>query len=77
MTNGKTLKKKYTEEQIANAVTNCVNTWDIDTLVMYTTEMLYKKYMDRSLPIADLIVAVNAPKHIDDLMKEFGNANDN
>jgi len=57
-------KQKYTEEQIADAVTNCVNSWDIDTLFMYAAEMLYKEYMDRSRPI----------EHIDDLMKEFGDA---
>ncbi len=54
--------KKYTEEQIANAVTNCVESWDMDTLLMYSTEMLHREYMDRSRPIS----------HIDDLIKEFG-----
>ena len=56
-------KEKYTEEQIADAVTNCIDSWYMDTLVMYATEMLYKEYMDRSRPI----------EHIDELMKEFGN----
>ena len=55
-------KEKYDSEDIANAVTRCVESWDMDTLVKYATEMLYKEYMDRSRPIA----------HIDDLMKEFG-----
>ena len=54
--------KKYTEEQIANAVTRCVESWDMDTLLMYSTEMLRREYMDRSRPIS----------HIDDLIKEFG-----
>ena len=54
--------KKYTEEQIANAVTRCVESWDMDTLLMYSTEMLHREYMDRSRPIS----------HIDDLIKEFG-----
>jgi hypothetical protein len=55
-------KEKYDSEDIANAVTRCVESWDMETLVKYATEMLYKEYMDRSRPIA----------HIDDLMKEFG-----
>lgn len=55
-------KEKYDSEDIAKAVTRCVKSWDMDTLVMYATEMLHKEYMDRSRPIA----------HIDDLMKEFG-----
>ena len=55
-------KEKYDSEDIANAVTRCVESWDMDTLVKYATEMLYKEYMDRSRPI----------EHIDDLMKEFG-----
>ena len=54
--------KKYTEEQIANAVTNCVESWDIDTIVNYAGEKLYEEYMDRSRPIS----------HIDDLITEFG-----
>ena len=54
--------KKYDEEDIATAVTNCVDSWDMGTLVSYATEMLYKEYMDRSQPI----------EHIDELMKEFG-----
>ena len=54
--------KKYDEEDIATAVTNCVNSWDMETLVSYASEMLYKEYMDRSQPI----------EHIDKLMKEFG-----
>ena len=54
--------EKYDEEDIATAVTNCVDSWDMDTLVMYATEMLYKEYMDRSRPI----------EHIDKLMEEFG-----
>ena len=54
--------KKYTEEQIANAVTNCVESWDMDTLLMYSTEMLHREYMDRSRPVGD----------IDDLITEFG-----
>ena len=54
--------EKYDEEDIATAVTNCVDSWDMDTLVMYATEMLYKEYMDRSRPI----------EHIDELMEEFG-----
>jgi len=56
-------KEKYTEEQIADAVTNCVDSWDMDTLVMYATEMLYKEYMDGSCPI----------EQIDELIEEFGN----
>lgn len=55
-------KEKYDSEDIANAVTRCVESWDMDTLVKYATEMLYKEYMDRSRSI----------EHIDDLMKEFG-----
>lgn len=54
--------KKYTEEQIANAVTRCVESWDMDTLLKYSTEMLHREYMDRSRPIS----------HIDDLITEFG-----
>lgn len=54
--------KKYNEEDIATAVTNCVDSWDMDTLVMYATEMLYKEYMNRSQPI----------EHINELMEEFG-----
>ena len=54
--------KKYTEEQIANAVTRGGESWDMDTLLMYSTEMLRREYMDRSRPIS----------HIDDLIKEFG-----
>ena len=55
-------KEKYDSEDIANAVTRCVESWDMDTIVNYAIEMLYKEYMDRSRPI----------EHIDDLMKEFG-----
>ena len=55
-------KEKYDSEDIANAVTRCVESWDMDTLVNYAIEMLYKEHMDRSRPIS----------HIDDLMKEFG-----
>ena len=54
--------KKYTEEQIADAVTNCVESWDREQIVRYSTEMLHKEYMDRSRPIS----------HIDDLITEFG-----
>jgi hypothetical protein len=54
--------KKYTEEQIANAVTKCVETWDREQIIRYSTEMLHKEYMDRSRPIGD----------IDDLITEFG-----
>jgi len=54
--------EKYDEEDIATAVTNCVDSWDMDTLVSYATEMLYKEYMDRSQPI----------EHIDELMEEWG-----
>ena len=54
--------KKYTEEQIANAVTNCVESWDMDTIVSFAAEKLYEEYMDRSRPIGD----------IDDLITEFG-----
>lgn len=53
---------KYTEEQIANAMTNCVESWDMDTIVSFATEKLYEEYMDRSRPIG----------HIDDLIAEFG-----
>ena len=54
--------KKYTEEQIANAVTNCVETWDREKLIGYASLRLYVEFMDRSRPIS----------HIDDLIKEFG-----
>ncbi len=54
--------KKYTEEQIANAVTNCVESWDRDKLVGYASLRLYVEFMDRSRPIGE----------IDDLITEFG-----
>ena len=54
--------KKYTEEQIADAVTNCVESWDRDKLVGYASAALYEVFMDRSRPIS----------HIDDLIMEFG-----
>ena len=54
--------KKYTEEQIANAVTNCVESWDRDKLG-YASLRLYVEFMDRSRPVGD----------IDDLITlEFG-----
>ena len=43
--------KKYTEEQIANAVTNCVETWDREKLIGYASLRLYVEFMDRSRPI--------------------------
>lgn len=54
--------KKYDEDDIATAVANCVDSWDMDTLVTYANHALYKEFMDRSQPI----------EHIDELMKEWG-----
>lgn len=60
-------RKKYTEEDIAYAVVCCVESWSIDTIISYAAEKIYAEYMDESCPAS----------HIDDLMEEFGNGNNN
>lgn len=55
-------KEKYTEEQIDNAVAKCVESWEMDALVMYAKRKLREECMDRSRPIYQ----------IDNLMHRFG-----
>jgi len=61
------IRTNYTEEQIANAVVRCVESWSVDELITYAAEKIYAEYMDEACPTS----------HIDDLMEEFGDGNDN
>ena len=56
------VKKKYDEDDIAQAIENMLNSWDMDTILDFAYERLYDDYMSRSQPI----------EHIDELMAEWG-----
>lgn len=54
--------KKYDEHDIAQAIQNKINSWDMHSLLDFVYERLYEDYMDRSQPI----------EHIDELMERWG-----
>ena len=56
------VKKKYDEDDIAQAIEDMLNSWDMDTILDFAYERLYDDYMDRSKPI----------EIIDELMAEWG-----
>ena len=44
-TNGE-LKMKYTDDQIADACMECVNDWDMDTLLQFAYEEMFHYYTE-------------------------------